>query len=200
MATVVKGSASRDAVIEAVLDAADRLFRERPITDVSLRTIAESAGVTYSLVNRHLGSKDALFEQLMARYRERWLARLGDDATYDDAFDLMLGDSSDSSAYLRLLASSLLSDANRGAGEAHRRHHTLDRIPGMRDDVAADAAGTDAGVDTAAALALIYGWRFFAPVIREALHLGDMPDHELHEQIRARMRAVAHFTDGDASA
>jgi hypothetical protein len=37
-------------------------------------------------------------------------------------------------------------------------------------------------------------------VIREALHLGDVPDHELHEQIRARMHAVAHFTDGDVPA
>jgi AcrR family transcriptional regulator len=199
MATVVKGSASRDAVIQAVLDAADRLFRERPTTDVSLRAIADEAGVTYSLVNRHLGSKDALFEQLMARYRERWLARLGGDATYDDAFDLMLGDSPDSGAYLRLLASALLSDANQAAAEAHRRHHTLDRIPRMRDD--GDGADEmDATVDTAAALALIYGWRFFAPVIREALHLGDVPDHELHEQIRSRMHAVAHFTEADASA
>ncbi len=198
MATVVKGGASRDAVISAVLDAADRLFRERPTTDVSLRAIAEEAGVTYSLVNRHLGSKEALFEQLMARYRERWLARLGDDATYDDAFDLMLGDSSDSGAYLRLLASSLLSDANQGAVEAHRRHHTLDRIPQMRGDGAsADTMGS--AFDTAAALALIYGWRFFAPVIRESLHLDEVAERELHEQIRARVHAVAHFTDGDAT-
>jgi AcrR family transcriptional regulator len=198
MATVVKGSASRDAVIQAVLDAADRLFRERPTTDVSLRAIADEAGVTYSLVNRHLGSKDALFEQLMARYRERWLARLGDGATYDDAFDLMLGDSPDSGAYLRLLASTLLSDANQAAADAHRRHHTLDRIPRMRGD--GDGADEmDATVDTASALALIYGWRLFAPVIREALHLGDVPDHELHEQIRARMHAIAHFTDSGSA-
>lgn len=195
MATVVKGSASRDAVIQAVLDAADRLFRERPTAEVSLRTIADEAGVTYSLVNRHIGSKDALFEQLMARYRERWLARLGDEATYDDAFDVMLGDSPDSGAYLRLLASTLLSDVDAAAAEAHRRHHTLDRIPRMRGD-----DGLDAAVDTAAALALIYGWRFFAPVIRDSLHLDAVAERELHEQIRARVHAVAHFTDGDASA
>lgn len=200
MATVVKGGASRDAVIQAVLDAADRLFRERPTAEVSLRMIADEAGVTYSLVNRHIGSKDALFEQLMARYRERWLARLGHEATYDDAFDVMLGDSPDSGAYLRLLASTLLSDANQAAAEAHRRHHTLDRIPRMRGDDGDGVDGMDAAVDTAAALALIYGWRFFAPVIRESLHLGDVPDHELHEQIRERMHAIAHFTDGDASA
>jgi len=190
MATVVKGGASRDAVIAAVLDAADRLFRERPTADVSLRMIAEEAGVTYSLVNRHIGSKDALFERLMARYRERWLDRLGDDATYDDAFDLMLGDSSDSGAYLRMLASTLLSDSDQAAAEAHRRHHTLDRIPQMRGD-----EGLDAVIDTAAALALIYGWRFFAPMIRDSLHLDGLAERELHEQIRARVHAVAHHTD-----
>src|SRR5690606_15864113 len=128
MATVVKGGASRETVIQAVLDAAERLFRDRPTTGISLRTIADEAGVTYSLVNRHIGSKDALFERLMARYRERWLERLGEDATYDDAFDYMLGDSADSGAYLRMLASTLLADPDAGAVEAHRRHHTLDRI------------------------------------------------------------------------
>jgi AcrR family transcriptional regulator len=192
MATVVKGSASREAVVEAVLDAADRLFRERPINDVSLRTIAEEAGVTYSLVNRHLGSKDALFERLMARYRERWLARLGDGATYDDALDLMLGESPDSSAYLRLLASTLLSDTDRAAADAHRRHHTLDRIPEMRA-----GGGGDPALDTAAALALIYGWSFFGSMIRESLHLDDSAAKELHEQIRARVHTVAHFTGGE---
>lgn len=191
MATVVKGSASREAVIQAVLDAAERLFRDHPTTDISLRTIAVEAGVTYSLVNRHIGSKDALFERLMARYRERWLARLGDDATYDDAFDFMLGDSADSGAYLRMLASTLLSDADAGAAEAHRRHHTLDRIPRMRGE----ESGGGAAVDTAAALALIYGWKFFSSVIRESLHLDDVPEHDLHEEMRARMHVVAHFTD-----
>lgn len=191
MATVVKGSATRDTVIQAVLDAADRLFRERPVAEVSLRMIADEAGVTYSLVNRHIGSKDALFERLMARYRERWLARLGPAATYDEAFDVMLGDAPDTGAYLRMLASTLLSDADQEAAEAHRRHHTLDRIPEMRGD-----GGRDASIDTAAALALIYGWRFFAPMIRDSLHLDDVAERELHEQIRARVHAVAHFTDG----
>jgi hypothetical protein len=125
----------------------------------------------------------------MARYRERWLARLGDDASYDDALDVMLGDSPDSGAYLRLLASTLLSDANQAAAEAHRRHHTLDRIPQMRDD-----RGLDTAIDTAAALALIYGWRFFAPVIRDSLHLDEVSDRELHERIRERVHAVGHFT------
>jgi AcrR family transcriptional regulator len=190
MATVVKGTATRDTVIEAVLDAADRLFRERPAADVSLRMIAEEAGVTYSLVNRHIGSKDALFERLMARYRERWLARLGDDASFDEAIDLMLGDSPGTGAYLRILASTVLSEADPAAAEAHRRHHTLDRIPQMRGD-----DGPGAVVDTAAALALIYGWQFFGPMIRDSLHLGGAGEHELHEQVRARVHAVAHFTD-----
>lgn len=194
MATRVKTPAGRDAVIDAVLEAAERLFRERPVTEVSLRTIADEAGVTYSLVNRHIGSKEELFERLMARARARWLALLGDDAGYDDALDHMLGDSPDSGAYLRLLASTLLSDATPGAAEAHRRHHTLDRIPRMRGGDVELAA-----IDTAAALALIYGWRLFAPVLRDSLHLESVPDAEMQAHIRARVRAVAHFAEPESS-
>jgi hypothetical protein len=90
-----------------------------------------------------------------------------------------------------MLASTLLSDTNQAAAEAHRRHHTLDRIPQMRGD-----DGREAVVDTAAALALIYGWRFFGAMIRDSLHLDDVAERDLHEQIRARVHAVAHHSDG----
>ena len=40
------------------------------------------AGVTYGLVYRHFGTKDALLERLLVRYAERWQAHLGSNPDY----------------------------------------------------------------------------------------------------------------------
>ena len=60
---------------EAVLDAAERLFTASEPGSVSLRSVALEAGITYSLVNRHIGSREALYDALIARYEDRWRSR-----------------------------------------------------------------------------------------------------------------------------
>ena len=70
-------------------------------------------------------------------------------------------------AWLRLLAWSLLTEAPDRSGAVQRRYATLDRLPPLLTDGEHD----DATNTTAAALALVFGWRFFHPYIRAALHL-----------------------------
>ena len=181
MATPVKRPTGRDEISDAVLDAAERLFAAAGPVDVSLRGIAVEAGVNYGLVHRHFGTKDELFDRLLARYAERWIAQLDAGADYDTALETLLSPSPTTGAYLRLLAWTLLSD-DKGA-DAHRRHAALDRLPELRD-------GEDAATTTAAALALVFGWRFFHPFIRAALHLDDLDPAELHEAIRAELHRM----------
>ena len=58
----------RDEVVAAVIDAATTLFAERGPAAVSLREIAQSAGVNLGLIHRHIGSKtDLLIAVLKAR-------------------------------------------------------------------------------------------------------------------------------------
>lgn len=52
---------------EALLDAAEREFFDGHWERASLESMATSAGVTKQTLLRHFGSKDALFEQAMAR-------------------------------------------------------------------------------------------------------------------------------------
>lgn len=165
-----------------MLDAAERLFAAAGPTEVSLRAIAQEAGVNYGLVHRHFGTKDELFDRLLARYAERWTSRLDAGASYDEALETLLGPTPDSGAYLRLLAWTLLSDRDKRA-HAHRRHAALDRLPELR-------AGEDSAVTTAAALAFVFGWRFFNPFILAALHLDDADAGELHAAMRAELGRI----------
>jgi AcrR family transcriptional regulator len=187
MATSVKRPTGRDEINDAVLDAAERLFAAAGPNDVSLRAIAQEAGVNYGLVHRHFGTKDELFERLMQRYAERWTVRLDSgDINYESALEQMLGESSDAGSYLRLLAWTMLAERP-ASWDPHRRHAELDRLPELRggDD-------DDARVATAAALAFAYGWRFFGPFIRAALHLDDISDDELTREMRTVLHEIAH--------
>ncbi|MEM9860320.1 MAG: helix-turn-helix domain-containing protein [Myxococcota bacterium] len=61
------------AVRERILEAAIRLFGERGFDGVSVRRVGEGAGVTFTTVHHHFGSKRALYaaclERMGARFR-----------------------------------------------------------------------------------------------------------------------------------
>lgn len=177
----------RDEITDAVLDAAERLFAAAGPNEVSLRTIAQEAGVTYGLVYRHFGTKDELLERLLARYAERWAEHLGDEPDYTQAIEDLMGASFDTGPYLRLLAWSLLNGPSDREGESYRRHTTLDELPPLTSGEGPDAERT-ARLHTAGALAFAFGWRFFNPFIRAALHLDDEDPQALQAAIQAQLR------------
>lgn len=161
----------RVEVVDAVLDAAERLFADAGPSDVSLRAIATEAGVSYGLVHRHFGTREVLVDRLLERYAERWTAAV-DGLDYREALARLLGDSPEAGAYLRLLAWTLLSDRRETTVASHLEHTRLDELAALRGD------GVEDQRTTAAALALIFGWRLFNPFIREALRL-EGTDEEL---------------------
>lgn len=74
--TVVRGAATRDAL----LDAAEALIADHGFRTPSHRMIASGAGAHVALVNYHFGSKEMLFEAAVERRAERlaqaWRAAL----------------------------------------------------------------------------------------------------------------------------
>jgi AcrR family transcriptional regulator len=176
----------RDEILDAVLDAADRLFARSSPTEVSLREIAREAGVTYGLVHRHFGTKEELIERLLQRYQQRWLDRLEPTPDYADVLDYLFGERAQTGAYLRLVAWMLLAGKGTASPETHRRYVELDRLLSLPGN----PAGEDAPVRTAAALSFIFGWRFFNPFIRAALPLGDDDVDQLHEAMREQLQAL----------
>ena len=179
----------KDEVTDAVLDAAERLFAAAGPPQVSLRAIAQEAGVTYGLVYRHFGTKDVLFERLLERYAERWRAHLGDSPDYVAALEELLGSGFDTGPYLRLLAWSLLTGDSGRAADSYRRHSALDELPPL-SPAGSQAGETTARLTTGAALAMAFGWRFFNPFIRAALHLDDEDPAAVQQDIRAQLRRL----------
>jgi AcrR family transcriptional regulator len=57
----------RDATTAAILDAAEELFHERGYEAVTVRDVAEQAGVSHALVHQYAGSKEDLFRAVLSR-------------------------------------------------------------------------------------------------------------------------------------
>src|SRR3954452_20722702 len=110
MATPVKRPTGRDEILDAVLDAAERLFATDGPANVSLRAIAQEAGVNYGLLHRHFGTREMLLDTLMQRYADRWLAELEAHHDYDAALDRLLGEPGEASENVQLLAWTLVAD------------------------------------------------------------------------------------------
>jgi AcrR family transcriptional regulator len=179
----------RDEITDAVLDAAERLFAASGPAQVSLRTIAQEAGVTYGLVYRHFGTKDVLLERLLARYADRWREHLGDDPNYLRALEDLMGATFETGPYLRLLGWTLLTGEPGRFPDSFRQQVTLDELPPLAPG--ADPADERAArISTAAALALAFGWKFFNPFIRAALHLDDEDPTALQAAIRSYLYQV----------
>lgn len=180
----------RDEIVESLLDAADRLFSESGPADVSLREIAREAHVNHGMVHRHFGTRDDLVEALLARTAARWTAEARSAGDFTSAINLIFGppEEAESSAgsWIRLLAWSLLIDAPARAGLVEQRYATLDLLP----DLLTDEDPEDAVTATAAALSLVFGWRFFHPYIRGALHLDEQRFARLHDAMRRSVRKL----------
>lgn len=190
MTTNVKRPSGRDEVVEALLDAADRLFATSGPADVSLRAIAREADVNHGMVHRHFGTRDDLVDRLLERIAARWTAETQATGDFTSALDAILASPEEAEAsagtWLRLLAWSLLTDSGSRSGEAQRRYATLDLLPGMLEQ----REPSDAAIATATALALVFGWRFFHPYIRAALHLEDVPFDALHDAMSAAVKEL----------
>ena len=180
----------RDEIRTAALDAAERLLRANPPGSVSMRAIAEEANVTYSLLNRHLGSKQAIVDAMLARFEDRWRVRTA-GADLDGALRMMMGDDPDAGTFLRLLAWSILSgDADLST---YRRHSAMHELLPLVDEAGGEASGEgpDAETVVAAGMAMIYGWRFFNPFITRMLDLEGADVERLHTEMGRILRERA---------
>ena len=174
----------RDETVAAVLAAAERLFDNTPPDEVSLRAIAEEAGITYSLVHRHLGSKAAIVDEMLSRSEGRWRERI-EGLDVGHALEAILGPTSDAGPYLRLLAWAVLGGEDRLA--AQRTHWALrELVPLAQEEFG--ISRREAEDRLARALALILGWRFFNAFICDSLELGDDGPERLHGVIADAIR------------
>ncbi len=98
----------RETTTEGMLDAAEELFSTQGFTAVSVREIAEHAGVSHALVHRYLGPKEEIYRAVLRRSENAIRAAAGDVEDVREAIPLMLREGLKHRAYLRLIAHSVL--------------------------------------------------------------------------------------------
>lgn len=167
----------RDAVKEALLDAAAELFAAHGSRAVSVRDVAARAGVNHGLVHRHFGSKDALRQAVMDRLTEQ-IAKAAEGAK------LRLGElprafsaTAALGKYWRMLARALLDGDDIHA--LQERFPVVDQLLRQLGEAKQEGA-LDADIDVrvlaASSVALALGWLLFEPFVLAAAGLEGEPD------------------------
>ena len=68
---------------QALLDAGQQLYIELGCVGLSVRRLAEAAGVNPAMVHYHFGSKDGYLRALLQQYYEQMYASLSNQASSD---------------------------------------------------------------------------------------------------------------------
>lgn len=171
-----------------VLAHAADLFAERGPAASSLRDIAARSGVNQGLIFRHIGNKEAVVAAV--------LDHLADDTAAGVEAGLpreQLEPKGD--RQLKVLARALLDGYDVG-----RLQH---RFPNVETALSAAQAGHDDDLDArlaaADAVALLLGWRLFAPFLIAATGLPDSSQHDWKASLDQRIAALLAGPEGGSS-
>lgn len=179
----------REATTAAILDAARELFAERGYAAVTVREIAERAGVTHALVHQYVGSKADIFRAVLVRNENTILAAAPDNPDLLETTSLMLRQGlAHGRSHIRLIVRSAMSgvpyDRTSGRFEATERLIELARQTAASASPAERAAkDVDSRVVIACVVSLFLGWAATESWVRPAAGLADMDDAELLDGI-----------------
>lgn len=179
-----KTPSGREEVAAAILEAATDLFAERGPAATSIRDIAARSNVNHGLVFRHFGTKEQLVGAVLDHLGAGLSALLGTDApaaVLESALDRQM----------RVMARTVLDGYP--AGQLQKRFPNiatlLDGVRPLYDDE------VEARVAIANALALQFGWRLFAPILRSATGIEDLTDAELRQAVGAEVQRILEPAD-----
>ncbi|MCA2243563.1 TetR/AcrR family transcriptional regulator [Mycobacterium sp. WUMAC-067] len=169
----------RAEVAAAILEAATDLFAERGPAATSIRDVAARAGVNHGLVFRHFGTKEQLVGAVLDHLGADLSALLETD-TPPDVVQRSLD------RQMRVMARTVLDGYP--AGQLQKRFPNiatlLDGVRPLYDDE------VKARLAVANALALQFGWRLFAPVLRSATGIEELTDAELRAAVGAEVERI----------
>jgi AcrR family transcriptional regulator len=174
----------RRATTAAILDAAQELFSARGYNAVSVREIAERAGVTHALVHQYLGGKADLLRAVLTRNESAMLAASAEDPDLMKTTSLMLRHGlTDSRSYLRLVVRSAMGGTpfDRTSG----RFEATERLVELATQVAASATPAeraakplDPRLVIACVVTLTLGWAATESWVLPATGLDDLDESE----------------------
>jgi AcrR family transcriptional regulator len=176
----------REEVVAAILQAATDLFAERGPAATSIRDIAARSKVNHGLVFRHFGTKDQVVGAVLDNLGTTLTALLDSGAPADEvdrALDLQM----------RVMARTLLDGYP--AAQLQKRFPNIATLIGWVRPVHGD--DLTARIAVANGLALQFGWRLFAPILRSATGLDELTDDEIREVVRTEVGRILNPANPD---
>jgi AcrR family transcriptional regulator len=176
----------REQTTAAMLEAAEKLFAERGFTAVTVRDIADAAGVSHALVHRYLGTKEQVYRATLSRRETtiRDAAPAGEDLL--GATRLMLREAVlHQRDYVRLIAHSALHglayESTVGRFAATERLVEMAERAAAAEGEARDPEAPDPRFVIASVVAMLIGWSAAREWILRAADLQEMDDEVFHE-------------------
>ncbi len=200
----------RAETVAAILHAAEELFAEQGFSAVTVRAIAERAGVSHALVHRYLGSKADIYRTVLVSQEDAILQAAPDDPDPVESAGLMFRSALvEHRRYVRLIAHSALHGLSyeRTSG----RFAATERLVELAEQAAASAPAAeraekdlDPRLVVAAVVALLLGWAATEPWVRSATGTSGLSDREveagLERIVRGMMSGNVAGLDGDGGA
>ncbi|WP_240193921.1 MULTISPECIES: TetR/AcrR family transcriptional regulator [unclassified Gordonia (in: high G+C Gram-positive bacteria)] len=170
-----------------IVDAALELYSERGPARVSLREVAQRAGVNYGLIHQYVGTKEQLLRLVFTRSSEVWTDAFASAGGAESAAGVLLR--AKSSTYVRMLAHVILE--GRDPSVLVGSNPAMKELVRRLDDDADDGSGiADARLHAAVLTGMSMGWGLFGPYLRLISGLDDVPQDELDERVYAYLREV----------
>ena len=88
--TKKRARSSREQTTKEILDAAEKLFADRHPSDVTVRDVAERAGVTHALVHQYIGTKGDLLNAVIQRVATNRAAMVRKSNSLDEALRVLV--------------------------------------------------------------------------------------------------------------
>jgi len=185
----------RELTTAAILEAAEELFAEQGFSAVTVRAIAERAGVSHALVHRYLGSKAEIYRAVLVS-QEDILQAAPDDPDLLDSATLMFRQAlAENRRYIRLLAHSALDGLpyERTSG----RFAATERLVELAETSAESASSAeraekdlDPRIAVAGAVALLLGWAATESWVRPAAGIQDLDEAEVEGGLERLIREM----------
>jgi TetR/AcrR family transcriptional regulator, repressor for neighboring sulfatase len=169
----------REEVVAAILEGATDLFAERGPAATSIRDIAARSNVNHGLVFRHFGTK----EQLVGAVLDHLGANLSDLLRSNAPADVL---ERALDRQMRVMARTVL-DGYPAAQLQKRFPNIAPLLDGVRPRHDTEIG---ARLAVANALALQFGWRLFAPILRSAIGLDELTDAEVRQAVDAEVARI----------
>jgi AcrR family transcriptional regulator len=177
----------REEVRRALLDAAQRLIAERGPGNVTLREIAEEAGVNFGLVYQYLGTREQVLREVYQAVATRSAAQLEQIGDVGDAVSALM--SAPGTSMGRIMAWAVLEGGYPAdvLGPSPALEHVARLIAGGPQAAPRD----DDRLLAAFLLVTAMAWRLFSPIGLTSAGLDPAPDPARDDKVTDWLRQLA---------